>query len=264
MSDDIKLKLPKRRFFVRLDATPEQLPFGIILTDAFTVKHALNVLRLKAGDEVLVIDDSQQTAYLANVLPSDKKDCLSLSLIQRVETGTGKRLEITLAAGLIKEQHWEWLLQKATELGARKIIPLQSSFSDLQPRMMKAERWESIVKAAALQSEGLFIPEISQLLSLQSLPSVLPAHAIKLLLLERDEGIPSLLSFLKVNVLVPETAIVLAIGPEGGWHVDEVEMLKSEGFQPVSLGGRVLRAETAAIVALGIFQQAFSGAESYG
>lgn len=223
------------------------LPAVVTIEDKFTVDHLAKVLRLKPGDMILAINDSNAMGYIAGI-QSIEKNAVQLVLQTVVEPATTLPRNVILAAGLIKDTHWEWMLQKATELGVTSVIPIKTQYSDIQDRMVKPERWQQIVKAAALQSERFSLPGITDLTTLKGLSPLLPEGCHKIILQERANDIPGLSSHLQT--LNGEQPLVVAIGPEGGWHPSEIDELKQQGFQPVTLGSQILRADTAAIAAL--------------
>lgn len=225
------------------------LPGYLEVPDAETAHHLRTVMRLKPGAEVVAVDGEREVAYRA-VLASLEKSGFRLQLETALPVKTPTLPHVTLAASLIKEQRWDWLLQKATELGVRRIQPLMTDHAVIRLEARdfekKRRRWQAIAQAAAGQSEGLFIPKV---LPPCPLADLAPAPGeTGLLLQERGENRPLLREVLRA--LPHATPLVLAIGPEGGWSEGEVSRLVSTGFQPVSLGSRVLRAETAAMAAL--------------
>jgi len=233
-----------RRFFTTL-ADVDSLPCEQTLSDPFVVEHLTRVLRFKQGDECLLIDSQRQQAYRAEYLD----DSVRIRLVEKLELPKSSAPEIILGAVILKEQKWDWLLQKATELGVSQIIPLMSQHGVVEITSQKAaakhNRWQEIVRSAAQQSEQSLLPEVQSPKALTAWLNTVP-DALKLLLLERGNDRQTLKQALSDR----SQPVLLLVGPEGGWHIAEIEQLIAAGFKPVSLGDRILRSETAAIAAI--------------
>jgi 16S rRNA (uracil1498-N3)-methyltransferase len=150
----------------------------------------------------------------------------------------------------------DWVIQKTTELGVQTIIPIQSRQSIVQLKSDRIEaqtaRWKRIALEAAQQSEQWRVPTITNPLTMESCATQCPAHALTLILTERRTQIGTLASVqLPAS---PESSILVLVGPEGGWTEEEVETAEGAGCIPITLGPKILRAETAAITAIGILQ----------
>jgi 16S rRNA (uracil1498-N3)-methyltransferase len=230
------------------------------------LKHT-DVLTLHQTVEV-----EEQAAYLSQVLrlkPGDPVDVVVHGLCYRATwvKGSAKQAVLTvqqchplppdllptvmLAVSLLPDERWRWLLQKTTELGVHTIMPLLSQYSKIKcpEPTHKQQRWQAVVEAAACQSEGLFIPQVTEPVTVeQLLATPLPSH--KLLLYERHADRQPLSTLVKH--CVASDAVLLAIGPEGGWSSEEKHQFLHHGFALASLGQRVLRSETAAIAALSV------------
>jgi 16S rRNA (uracil1498-N3)-methyltransferase len=155
--------------------------------------------------------------------------------------------ELTLYAALIKPDKFEWLLQKCTEIGVRRIVPLRTLHTAVSPQIYSPQRkarWQAICREASEQCQRSFVPELGDLRSVtEILPQFATFERVWLCWEEPNAG--------KIGSqdLGNHPKLALLIGPEGGWHVSEVEVLQSAGAKPVGLGKRILRAETAAAVA---------------
>jgi 16S rRNA (uracil1498-N3)-methyltransferase len=246
-----------KRFFVTLPQPPDTLPTDIAVTDAATVHHLRTVCRAKPGERVVVVDGARRVAYQAEIADI-RKQAVDLHLLashsSSAQPGRGVP-RVILAAALLKEQRWDLLLQKATELGVSEIQPLSAERSVVRLSekdfQRKLERWETVLRAAAEQSEGLFIPVIRSPLSpvaFVEAASAPASDARKIVLLERGEGRKPLKQALS-GIHADET-VLLTIGPEGGWGQKEKDLFQQAGFAGASLGSRVLRSETAAMAAL--------------
>jgi 16S rRNA (uracil1498-N3)-methyltransferase len=160
-----------------------------------------------------------------------------------------------LGQALIKGDKMDWVIQKATELGVATIAPIHSTHSVIKPNQERLghqrSRWERIARDAAQQSERWTIPTIADPVDLAEICRQYASEPLKGMLVERSSG-PSLATM----PLPPDRQhpIVLLVGPEGGWTPDEQHLAQEQGFLPLTLGPRILRAETAAIAALSILQ----------
>jgi 16S rRNA (uracil1498-N3)-methyltransferase len=219
-----------------------------------------------------------QALHLARVLraePGQVFDVLANGFLRRAEVTHVSEREVTFTLGeeleadaalpihlllaVIKFDHYEWGLEKATELGAARITPVLSRRTEkhlAQAAAKRVERWRKILLNAAQQSRRSDLPEIDEPTPLKAaLAQVTAPH--KLLLAETEEQ--NTLAAALQNHRMPDgpdaehnRALALAIGPEGGWAPEELELFTREGWRPVTLGPRILRAETAALAATAI------------
>jgi len=232
------------------------------LSDEFVidtkVAHHLRVRRIAIGETFKVFDGQGLTAN-ATLLALDKKQAVvRLGDIQHfVRTET--KSPIVIAQGIAGGDKMDWLIEKCVELGVAQIQPLQSERSvvrlDGERALKKREHWQNIAIAACEQSGRTVIPEVSGTLNLPLwLASIDPkAEAVKLMLSPRADL--SLLSIAKRST--PQKTILL-IGPEGGLSDTEEEQAMRAGFVSVSMGQRILRTETAGIVALSVIHTAWN------
>lgn len=213
--------------------------------------HIKNVMRMKTGDIIRVVyDDVTYDCRLTNVSNKSLFEVISKSIKEN------DNLIIDVAFSLIKEQKLNYLLQKTTELGVSKLIPLNTKRSivkiEKKKEESKIERWKKICKEASEQSFRTFVPEISFVLTLQEL--IKQDYELKLFcsLNKNTENIKKVLQKNKKCV-----KILLVVGPEGGFDSIEEEYLLENGFISVSLGKNVLRSETAPVVALSMINYEF-------
>jgi len=245
-----------RRFFVPLPpSVAEQLPNDFQIADADILHHLVTVCRVKQGEKLVLTDPIQEKAYVAKVQSSSRNE-LHLSLESIMPTAADQLPNVILIAALIKEQRWDPLLQRCTELGVRSIWPVSSERSIVRLERKDIEkkkgRWHDILQMAAEQSEGLFIPKLENVfLGVAEIESVLQPYpdALKILLMERGEDRTVLKQILKEH-RSDSTPIMIAIGPEGGWSDTEAKQFQQMGFHFASLGARILRSDTAAMAAM--------------
>jgi 16S rRNA (uracil1498-N3)-methyltransferase len=217
-------------------------------------RHLARVLRAEEGQLYEVSDN--RCAYLARIEEAGGGRVL-FRLVEPLET-TPPPVRVTLCAALIKFDHFEWIVEKATELGVERILPVGAARSEkglFEASAKRRERWTRIAREAAQQSRRTHLPEI--------LPAVrfetsLAAEAGCRYFLE-ESAAPPLLRLLPA-VRAATDRVALLVGPEGGWTEAERGLAASAGWQAASLGPGVLRAETAVAAALGIVNAAWLAA----
>ena len=213
--------------------------------------HLIRVLRAKAGMESdIIAGDRVWHAVIAGI----SGDAVRFNLVAEVEADPA--LPITLLLSIFKFDRMEWAIEKATELGVERIIPVIARRSEkhlAQAAQNRIERWRRIARESAQQSRRSDVPVIEDAVALKA-----AAHA-------RNDGVPLLLAEQERTTTLRHAleealaaspdeipAIRMAIGPEGGWAGEEEALFDSEGWKPVSLGPRILRAETAALTAMAV------------
>jgi len=237
--------MPRRRFYVPRD----QIRNGVAILPPDQSHHLFNVLRLRPGDEVEVFD-GEGVNYAGEV--SDAGPEIRIRKVIKEGEISPAKCRIILAPALIKPERFEWMLQKATELGVEEFIPLMTRYSEtsisaerLDKRM---ERWCRIVREASKQCCRLSIPNIRRPERFEDfLNSGRGRDGSKLMLYEK--------AAISRGLQVPQSGqVLLCIGPEGGWDREEVADAEKAGYDVFSLGDRILRSETAAIAAVSIVQ----------
>ena len=236
------------RFYV---PTP-QIEKGMLRIEGNEVKHIRRVLRLKAGDEIIVFD-SLGKEYEGTII----EETTSSVVIKIQNIFLSKRdspLDVTLAQSLLKGEKMDYLIQKATELGVKEIVPFFSSRSvpllEKSGRLKRHHRWGRIAIEASKQCGRGVVPKIEPLQDYSEMLQIASPGSLRLILWEREGG--QLKEVLERSK--EKTRIFFIIGPEGGFSQEEVEEAKRAGFIPVTLGRRILRAETASLCLLSILQ----------
>ena len=200
------------------------------------------VLRLKNGDHFVAMD-GEGKSYLAQL----KED--SAQILESLKESTELPIPITLIVALPKGNGFEEIVRCCTELGVTTLIPTISQRTLLKPSPHKLQRWCKIATEAAEQSERQIIPTILEPIPLnQALKNVDKIPNDRYICVSRKQ-VHHLLTYLSDP---PQNPIVIATGCEGGWTQEEIEKAIAVGFQPVTLGRRILRAVTAPIVALSL------------
>jgi 16S rRNA (uracil1498-N3)-methyltransferase len=219
-------------------------------------RHLRDVLRLRAGDEVYVFNGlgREFRCFVTNTT----RDAAELRLDAEVEPARPEsQLQLNLCAALLKGEKFDLVVQKVTELGVSKISPLVTRYADIHLRdetdaAKRVSRWQRIALEAAKQSGRAVVPEISLPVSFDSLLAGTRDDNFCLMFSERDGGD---LSSLQTQ---PAPRVVTAlVGSEGGWSDEELERAQARNFHVITLGGRTLRAETAAITITALLQHLF-------
>jgi len=218
-----------------------------------TAHHLGRVLRAEPG-QLYELSDGKRV-WLARI-EEVQRDRVEFSLAEELASGE-PLFQTALLLSIVKFDAFEFALEKATELGVSRIVPLVAARSEkslLAAAPKRAERWKKILLEASQQSRRLGIPELAPLTKLEA---ALSSHSgrLKILLSERPEA-PSLRGILEGQ---NPAAAVLAIGPEGGWADAELQRAETHGFREASLGRLILRAETAVIAALASLNYALGG-----
>ena len=211
-------------------------------------RHALKVLRLKKGDEIIVFD-GEGKEYLA-VIDAASPTSVRVKIIEETNVNRDSPLHSTLFMGITnKLQKFELALQKATELGVTEIVPVicaRSSNAQLTKNWEgKLRRWREITVNAAKQCGRNVLPEIKEPVKLPEIET----HA-DLSFVLWEKGGKSLKDYQNYSA----SSVSFIVGPEGGLEKEEIELLKEKGFKPIYLGKRILRAETAAIAGMALIQ----------
>ncbi|MFB6257479.1 MAG: 16S rRNA (uracil(1498)-N(3))-methyltransferase [Flavobacteriales bacterium] len=203
--------------------------------------HALKVLRLEEGAELRIVD-GQGGIYKARIITRSKNAC-QVRVEESSQSEGERNFRLTMAVAPTKNyQRFEWFLEKATEMGVDRIIPLITARSERSK--IKPKRSERILIAAMKQSKKAFLPELQLPLPLSHLlEEALEGQGLVAHCYKTPERSPLQKLYRK-----GENALVI-VGPEGDLTPDEVQMTIEKGYEPVSLGDAVLRTETAAVAA---------------
>lgn len=233
------------RFFI----PPHSIKDNRVLIRGTAVHQIRDVLRMKPGDEIILLDNSG-SAFQASLVTVDR-DTVRARIMNQWALNTEPQTRITLYQGMLKGQKFDWVLQKGTEIGVTSFVPVLSArciistLNDVSDA--RAERWERIVIEAAEQSGRAVLPSLSN--------ATLFLHACEeagrngLALIpwegEQSKGLREAL-----QVIPQPREVSVFIGPEGGFTEEEIVTAKEHNVIPVSLGPRILRAETAGLAAV--------------
>ncbi|HNY77581.1 MAG: 16S rRNA (uracil(1498)-N(3))-methyltransferase [Sedimentisphaerales bacterium] len=220
----------------------------LVRLSAEQAHQVCHVLRLKAGDEIVVLDGAGGE-FDVTLTTADKREAVGRIVARRQATGE-PTVRITLFQGLLAREKFEWVLQKGTEVGVSRFVPIQTERTLLRARQIdpkKLDRWQRIVTEAAEQSHRGRVPQIE--------PAITFAQALSRVgefdraLIAATSGQARTLTEALAPSGGPVASVAILIGPEGGFSDAETAQACESGGIPVSLGPRILRTETAAIVA---------------
>ncbi len=243
--------MARRRFFV------DAVQSGRARITGPDAHHLTRVLRVEPGQQFEISDN--HSVYLAEV-ESARKDLVSFSVREKVASAKPV-VRTALLASLIRFERFEWMLEKATELGVERVVPVQAERSERgleQAAGKRMARWNRIVREASEQSRRARLPEIAApvvLASALTIDAVPGMDGAGRFVLEEAEA-PPMLPALPAH-RQPGDLVAVLVGPEGGWTDREREQIASSNWRTVSLGSQILRAETAAIAALAIVNAAW-------
>lgn len=236
---------------MRLTRSHVDLPLttGLQLTlPEGTAAHLVRVLRLQEGGTCVLFNGDGHD-YIARILSIGKRETRA-EILEAQPVASESRLRITLLQGIARGEKMDWILQKATELGAARILPVSSERSEVKLDAQRADKrlahWREVVISACEQSGRATVPEVMP-----------PQSLVQAATLCEGKGFildPLATASAKQLQGIALSACTLAIGPEGGWSPRDREQLHTAGFEGLQLGPRILRTETAAIAAITALQ----------
>ena len=248
--------MSRRRFFAPPSAF--NLNSKSVWLAADEARHLRDVLRLQPGDEVYVFDGAGKEFHCR--VDHSERNTAQLAVIAETEPAKAESpLQITLGLALLKGEKFDLVVQKTTELGVTRIVPLITKHADIRLRdasdaAKRVARWQRIALEASKQSGRAAVPDVTGPLAFDAFirqESGDPGPT-RLMFSERDGG--------SLNASGPSLnpkALTALIGSEGGWADEEIAGAREAGWRIVTLGGRILRAETAAIAVTALLQHRF-------
>ena len=235
------------QFFVE----PSQIQGTKVVITGNDVNHIKNVLRMQPGEEIAVSNGEDGKEYRCGIeeLNEDEIVC-TLRFVK--EDGVELPSRIYLFQGLPKADKMELIVQKAVELGVYEIIPVATKRAvvklDEKKAKSKITRWQTISEAAAKQSKRRIVPEIHSVISFKEAVNYAKEMPVKLIPYELAEGMEKTKEL--ISNLKPGEDIAIFIGPEGGFEESEIQTALENGIEPITLGKRILRTETAGFTVL--------------
>ena len=234
-----------QKFFVKKNQIHEN-KINILGTD---VNHISNVLRMKKEDKLQICNEETAENYLVQIEEINEERIIT-TILEKMQSTNEPNVELDLYQGIPKADKMEFIIQKTTEIGINKIVPVDMIRCVVKLKekeyQKKLARWEKIAEAAAKQSKRDKIPAIENIIKLKDIANVVEKYDVFFLAYE-EETENTLKQELKKLRKKEKYKIAILIGPEGGLDNSEVEKLKELGAKVVSLGKRILRCETAPI-----------------
>ncbi len=239
------------RFFLSSDEIGREFP---VITGS-EAHHLTRVLRCRVGDEIIVLDGvgKEGRAVITRIL----SDAVHLRVLERFSSGTESPIRMFVAQALLKESKMDEILPRITELGAVAWIPFFSERSVPVPKEKRLEnrkkRWEAIARESLKQCRRTVLPEIHAPVSFEGMISASLECGQKIVCYE-NESLP----LVSDNRCGQENkSVFVAFGPEGGFSPSEIRRLTENGFRTVSLGPRILRAQTACVAGCALIQYVY-------
>lgn len=235
------------QFFVE----PSQIQGTRVIITGNDVNHIKNVLRMQPGEEIAVSNGEDGKEYRCGIEELREEEIIcTLRFVK--EDGVELPSKIYLFQGLPKADKMELIVQKAVELGVYEIIPVATRRAvvklDEKKAKSKVARWQTISEAAAKQSKRRIVPGIHAVMSFKEAVNYVKDMQIKMIPYELAEGMEKTREL--IGNLKPGEEIAIFIGPEGGFAEEEIQMALEHGIEPVTLGKRILRTETAGFTVL--------------
>ena len=257
LSKVLKQIMTRRRFYAKPEAFAADT--SSVTLSAEETRHARAVLRLHRGEEVYVFDG--EGLEYRGVIAELKRESVKVDLLDQAKPARlESRLDLTLGVALLKGERFDLVVQKATELGTTRFVPILANRADVRIRSgddakRKLIRWQRIALEATKQCGRARLMKIDAPVAFEELLER-PEHGDELRLMFAEREGSSFFQVLKNLASTPSKVIAL-IGPEGGWTDAEIVEARKSSWEMVTLEGRILRAETAAIVAVALLQHRF-------
>ena len=215
------------------------------------VKHMVNVLRVTNGEKILICNKENHKSYLA-VIENVNKNSVDCKIEKEIEETTELKFKLDVFQGLPKAEKMELIIQKLTEIGVTKFIPIKMErcVVKLQSKdeAKKIERWQKIAEVASKQSKRDIIPTVNNVEDIAKICEKIGQYDIFIVAYEEEKN-KTLKDVLKQEKeKIKDGKIAILVGPEGGISKKEIDMLAKNGAKIITLGSRILRTETAPIV----------------
>jgi 16S rRNA (uracil1498-N3)-methyltransferase len=248
--------MTRRRFYAPPEAFSSD--FDSLTLQSDEARHLREVLRLRPGDRVHVFNGFGKEFDCS--IEESRKDTARLKVLKEVTPARPESpLQMTLAVALLKSDKFDLVVQKATELGVISIVPVATRLADVRLRddsdaNKRVTRWQRIALEASKQSGRALVPEVVQPISFAKLVQGADFSGEQRLMFSERDG-----QLLEMNDTLnsEQRQITALVGPEGGWTDEEISMARESNWTIVTLGGRTLRAETAAITVVALLQHLY-------
>ncbi len=245
------------RFFVESELIA-RMSFGVLALEGSIAHQVANVLRLRIGDEIVLLDNAG-SEYRVRLERIERKLIVVRFINSQPALGE-PQTKITLYQSLLKGERWDFVLQKCTEVGVSGFVPVVSERCVAQSREGRSGRHLRIIQEAAEQSQRGLLPMLGETMNFAvACDQAIATHDLAIILWEGEQG-PDLGHALPQR----QGTVALFVGPEGGYSAQEVTLAHECGIIPVTLGPRILRAETAGLVAAAITLYSFGDMQRQG
>ena len=245
------------QFFVE----DEQIANDLVIIEGSDVNHIRNVLRMKCGEKVRISSTSGRNFF--GTIDRIAENVVEVCITEETALDTELPCRICLFQGLPKSDKMELIIQKAVELGAYEIVPVATKRAvvklDAKKEKSKLARWQAISEAAAKQSKRAVIPQVHSVMSFAQALAYADMLDVRLIPYEMAEDMAKTRSL--IEEIRPGQSIGIFIGPEGGFAPEEIEQAMAHAAQPITLGKRILRTETAGMTVLSILMYTLEGQE---
>jgi 16S rRNA (uracil1498-N3)-methyltransferase len=242
------------RFFLEPDAlsvSPALQPGARLRLPDKVAHQVRTVLHLQVGEQLVLLDNSGDEAL--SIITGSERSGVEVQVQERRAGKSESPVQIILCQGLLKSARFEWILEKGTELGVSTFVPIlcrrsMSGLEDAGPA--KIQRWLRILQEATEQCGRARLPKLLPIRPLMHALNDIPVGALALMPWEEEHSLSLHHALRHTTARKAPLTVVLFIGPEGGLLAEEVHLAQRHGVLPVTLGPRILRAETAALAAV--------------
>ncbi len=243
-------------FFV----TPEQIGQRDICITGGDVNHIRNVLRMQPGEQITVSSGEDGKEYRCEIAQIGE-DSVTAKIMWIEESDAELPSQICLFQGLPKSDKMELIIQKAVELGAAKIVPMATKRAvvrlDAKKEEAKRKRWNAISESAAKQAKRRIVPEVTRVMTFAEAVEYAGRFDKKLIPYELADGMDRTREL--IAGIAPGESVAVFIGPEGGFDEQEIDHARAAGIEPITLGRRILRTETAGMTVLSVLMFQLEG-----
>ena len=245
------------QFFVE----DEQIANDLVIIEGSDVNHIRNVLRMKCGEKVRISSTSGRNFF--GTIDRIAENVVEVCITEETALDTELPCRICLFQGLPKSDKMEMIIQKAVELGVYEVIPMSTARAvvklDAKKEASKQKRWQTIAESAAKQSKRMVIPQIHSVMKFSEAVNYAGELDIRFIPYELAEDMAHTKKLFEQ--IEPGQSIGIFIGPEGGFTPEEIELAMAHQVQPITLGKRILRTETAGMTVLSILMFLLEGKE---
>lgn len=230
--------MAKTRIFLESGAVAGEM----VELPAAEARHIFKVLRAREGETIEMVNPDR-SLMLAEVYGDARR--AEAGVLEELAAPDAPRVRVTLYQAVPKGKHMDLVVEKATELGVERIVPLLTQNGEVRPGGDKADRWRRLAEAAARQSLQFRVPEVSDPGGLREAVEGLRGRGETGVMLHNEAGLPAL-----EEAISTEGPVALFVGPEGGWSEGELSLARDLGVRAAQMGPYRLRAETAGVVAV--------------